>query len=237
MSEFTQVGDAMAEAAAKLTKRPHVTVTPPTRDEIVVTTLRHAGVPDRYRDARFANWRATEGTRRALSAAQKVAAKPANLVLVGPWGCGKTRLAASILAARVERWLDAYPSEIVDEGPEGITPRPRFASRFASVPTLLDDIRRSYQYADEPDPLVSLRGVPMLVLDDLGREKATDWVLERLYVLIDERYGHKLPTVVTTNYSLDELAHRDYGAMVSRLTETGTVVKITAADQRPGDTA
>lgn len=196
--------------------------------------MAHAGVPERYADARFDNWRETPGTRSALQAARKCAADPCNLVLIGPWGTGKTRLAASIMAARIEQYLEQYPDEVISEGPEGIATRPPFASRFVSLIQLLDAIRRSYEYADEPDPLPQLRRAPLLILDDMGREKATDWVLERLYALIDDRYGRKLPTVVTTNYSLDELARRDYGAMVSRLTEDGIVVQIKAADQRPG---
>jgi DNA replication protein DnaC len=196
--------------------------------------MAHAGVPERYADARFTNWRANPGTTSALKAAQRCAEDPCNLVLIGPWGTGKTRLAASIMAARVDAYLEQYPNEVISEGPEGIATRPPFASRFASVPQLLDALRRSYEYEDEPDPLPALRRAPLLILDDLGREKATDWVLERLYVLIDDRYSRRLPTVVTTNYSLDELASRDYGAMVSRLTEDGIVVKIKAADQRPG---
>lgn len=236
MTDPTQAGAAMQAAADKLrVVKTYAPEAPPSHDERVASVLKFAGVPQRYADARFDNWRATDGTRSALKAAKRVADKPANLILVGPWGCGKTRLAASIMAARVERWMDAYPSEIVDDGPEGIVLRPPFASRFASVPQLLDAIRRSYEYDDEPDPLRPLRTAPLLVLDDLGREKATDWVLERLYVLIDDRYGRRLPTVVTTNYTPDELAKRDYGAMVSRLTEVGTLVKITAADQRPGE--
>lgn len=228
------IGMAMERAVLKLRPTKVELPPPPTRDEIVAATLKWAGLPERYAEARFGNWRDTTGTRAALKAAQRVAEHPANLVLVGPWGCGKTRLSASIMAARVERWLDAYPSEIIEDGPEGIVTRPPFASRFAGVPQLLDAIRRSYEYNDEPDPLRPLLTAPLLILDDLGREKATDWVLERLYVLIDTRYGERRPTVVTTNYSLDELARRDYGAMVSRLTEAGSVVKISAADQRPG---
>ena len=230
----TPIGVAMTDAGRTIRVLPKVEPpTPPMRDEIVASTLRWAGVPEIYADARFATWRKTTGTTAALKAAREVAEHPANLVLVGPWGCGKSRLSASILAARVEAWLDAYPNEIISNGPEGMVTRPPFASRFVGVPQLLDAIRRSYEYDDEPDPLRPLLTAPLLILDDLGREKATDWVLERLYVLIDTRYGKRLPTVATTNYSLDELAHRDYGAMVSRLTEGGTVVRITAADQRP----
>lgn len=235
----TPIGIVISEAARTIRVRPggDPPDREPTHDERVARVLTFAGVPKRYELARFHNWRETEGTRKALQVAQRVAERPANVIFVGPWGCGKTRLASSIMASRVERWMQAYPREIIEEGAEGLVTRPPFASRFVGVPELLDAIRRSYEYEDESDPLTALRRAPLLVLDDLGREKATDWVLERLYVLIDERYGNLRPTVVTTNYSLDELARRDYGAMVSRLTEDGTVVKMTAVDQRPGATA
>lgn len=235
----TPIGVAMSDAARSIRVRPggNAPEPEPTHDERVASMLRFAGVPKRYELARFDNWRQTTGTRKALQVARRVAERPANVIFVGPWGCGKTRLTASLMAARVERWMEAYPQEIIEDGPEGMVTRPPFASRFAGVPELLDAIRRSYEYDDEPDPLRPLRRAPLLILDDLGREKATDWVLERLYVLIDGRYADQRPTIVTTNVALDELARRDYGAMVSRLTEDGTVVKITAADQRPGVTA
>lgn len=227
------IGVAMQLAAEKLTVRPdQPPPEPPTHEEQVAAVLARAGVPKRYVEARFDNWRETAGTHKALQVAKRVAEEPKNVIFVGPWGCGKTRLASSIMVARVERWMQAYPREIIEQDGEGMVTRPPFASRFVGVPELLDSIRRSYEYEDEPDPLRPLRTAPLLILDDLGREKATDWVLERLYVLLDDRYGNHRPTIVTTNYALDELARRDYGAMVSRLTEDGTVVKITAADQR-----
>lgn len=234
MTDFTPVGLAAADAFGKLKPVKTEPPKPPTHDELMAATLKWAGVPERYTEARFDNWRPTEGTKSALAAARSIANRPANLVLIGPWGCGKTRLAASIMAARVERWMDAYPREIIEQTDEGMVTRPPFSSRFYGVPQLLDAIRRSYEYDDEPDPLRPLFTAPLLILDDLGREKATDWVLERLYVLIDTRYGNHLPTVVTTNYSPAELAKRDYGAMISRLSEDARVIKITAADQRPG---
>jgi DNA replication protein DnaC len=235
----TPIGVAMSDAARKIRVRPggDQPDPEPTHDERVASVLAFAGVPKRYDLARFHNWRETPGTRKALQVAKRVAERPTNVIFVGPWGCGKTRLSASIMASRVEAWMRAYPKEIIEVSDEGMVTRPPFASRFVGVPELLDSIRRSYEYDDEVDPLRALRRAPLLILDDLGREKATDWVLERLYVLIDDRYGNHRPTIVTTNYSLDELARRDYGAMVSRLTEDGSVVKISAADQRPGTPA
>jgi DNA replication protein DnaC len=242
---MVSIGEAAEAALAELTvgPPPPPLAPPPAppkdddRPDQVRRWMRVAGIPDRYLDARFANWQDRPGTRKAFEASTAVADQPHNLILVGPWGTGKTRLAASIIAARIERWLEAYPDEVIRVDAEGLLTRPPFASRFRSVPQLLDAIRRSYEYDDEPDPLDELRRVPLLILDDLGREKATDWVLERLYVLIDDRYGESRPTVVTTNYSLMDLARRDYGAMVSRLTEDGAVVKIGATDARPGEAA
>lgn len=179
-----------------------------------------SGVPPRYQEARFEDLEERKGASKAIAAARK-AADGHGLVLIGPFGTGKTTLGACIVRERAERWaeLDRHA-------------RDPFATRFIAVPHLLDAIRRSYEYQDEPDPLKPLLNARLLVLDDLGREKPTEWVLDRLYVLIDHRYTHLLPTVATTNFSLDELAQAGYGAMVSRLIEGADVVQMTAADRR-----
>jgi DNA replication protein DnaC len=70
-------------------------------------------------------------------------------------------------------------------------------------------------------------------LDDFGKERATDWATERLYVLVESRYSAMLPTLVTSNRTLDELNDLGYGATVSRLTEMGDVVKVGGSDLRP----
>jgi DNA replication protein DnaC len=54
-----------------------------------------------------------------------------------------------------------------------------------------------------------------------------------LYVLIESRYQNLKSTIVTSNRTLDELDDLGYGAAVSRLQETGRVVRIEALDQRP----
>lgn len=48
--------------------------------------------------------------------------------------------------------------------------------------------------------------VDLLILDDIGRSRTTDWVTEQLLDVVDERYLELKPTVFTSNYSLDELA-------------------------------
>lgn len=52
----------------------------------------------------------------------------------------------------------------------------------------------------------TLFSVDLLILDDIGRSRTTDWVTEKLLDVVDERYLEMKPTVFTSNYSLDELA-------------------------------
>lgn len=112
------------------------------------------------------------------------------MVFMGPYGCGKTHLAASIANYRASQ---GYPV------------------MFVVVPDLMDHLRATFS----PRSTVSydhrfeeIRSAPLLVLDDLGTESATPWVKEKLYQLFNVRYNAKLPTVITTASSLDELDPR-----------------------------
>jgi DNA replication protein DnaC len=73
---------------------------------------------------------------------------------------------------------------------------------------------------------------PVVILDDLGKEKATDWAAERLYVMVESRYSACRATIATTNRGLDELEALGYGALVSRLQQTCRAVKVGGEDQR-----
>jgi DNA replication protein DnaC len=71
-----------------------------------------------------------------------------------------------------------------------------------SVPQLLATIRRTYESnaEDSYDSLMRrLTGVDLLVLDDLGAERQTEWVLEQLYLLVNERWQSRGSVLITTN--------------------------------------
>ena len=109
------------------------------------------------------------------------------LLLSGPRGCGKTHLAAGI------------EMEWVRQGRE---------SFHAFVPSLMDHLRKTYA----PNSTITydelfdhVKSVPLLVLDDLGTESQTAWTDEKLYQLIVHRYDHRLPTVITTVFTLEDL--------------------------------
>ena len=89
---------------------------------------------------------------------------------------------------------------------------------------------------DDRDAAAAVRALrrhpALVVLDDLGREKASDWTGELVYALVNARYENKLPTLVTSNLSPSELVASPYWPAISRLAEDGALVKIEAPDRR-----
>jgi DNA replication protein DnaC len=101
------------------------------------------------------------------------------------------------------------------------------------VPSLLDGLRAWIAHPEDKDPLWRYIRADLLVLDDLGRERVTDWATERLYVLVNARYGELRPTIATTNLRPSELvALPQYGPIVSRLLDGRQAVRIEGRDQR-----
>ena len=93
---------------------------------------------------------------------------------------------------------------------------------YVYVPELMDDLRSSYKKDESSGEAYSqlldrVCEVPLLVLDDLGTEKKSDWVCEKLQTIIDHRSRSALPLVVTTNKHLDKLPNDDEGRISSRL--------------------
>ncbi|MFR2950513.1 MAG: hypothetical protein ACLTKG_03630 [Collinsella intestinalis] len=79
-------------------------------------------------------------------------------------------------------------------------------ARLVTAKRLLDDVRDGYHGDGDRGALERAARVPLLALDDLGLERRTDWGVEEISALIDGRTAAGLPTVITSNYSLGELA-------------------------------
>ncbi|HWE61687.1 MAG TPA: ATP-binding protein [Chloroflexota bacterium] len=153
--------------------------------------------------------------RTAFSRAQQFAANPEGwLVIMGSYGVGKTHLAAAIGNYRLSAGQPVL---------------------FQVVPDLLDHLRSAYAPGSEAgyDELFeSIRQVSLLILDDLGTQISTQWAQEKLFQLLNHRHNFKLPTVITTNNSLDEIG----GRLASRMSDPqlSYCVTIDAGDFRSG---
>ena len=92
-----------------------------------------------------------------------------------------------------------------------------------SLPKLLARVRRTFDAEVGEQSYLEfferLTGVDLLHLDDLGAENRTDWVIEQLYALVNERYESKKALVVTTNLDESELEKQIGERVVSRLVE------------------
>ena len=137
-----------------------------------------------------------------------------SLMLFGPFGTGKTALAVAALKSDIER------------GGVGM---------FITVPKLLSRIRASYSdrnAADESEILDRVRSIPMLVLDDLGAERVTDWVQEKLFTIINDRHDEMLTTIFTRNLAPAELGAHIGERTAWRVMEMCEIVKITGRNLR-----
>jgi DNA replication protein DnaC len=105
-----------------------------------------------------------------------------------------------------------------------------------SVPRLLADIKETYE-ADADRSYAELFRrlceVDLLHLDDLGAEKRTEWVLEQLYSIVNERWQNERSIVVTTNLVLDDLRDQIGFRTVSRIEGVcGEAIPIMGRDLR-----
>lgn len=104
-------------------------------------------------------------------------------------------------------------------------------SIMVNVPKLLYDIRESYR-SNQKANLDDFIACPVLILDDLGSEKVTEWVEESLYILINTRYEQMRRTFFTSNLNLDAIAERVGDRISSRIFEMCDIIELRGDDKR-----
>jgi DNA replication protein DnaC len=184
------------------------------------TTRRQVKVltPPRYKSAAIES---PELSRAALAVAE---GKSDGILLTGPTGVGKTFAGWAVLEelAGSIRWMRAPRVEALS------TPELMARCRPGAAPIVTTHLGDST--AHEPVEWFSKAG--LLMLDDLGAEKPSEWTGEVLYRIIDFRYIYQRPTVVITNLTPPELAKHLGDRLASRLTEMCTTVVLKGSDRR-----
>jgi DNA replication protein DnaC len=181
-----------------------------------------ARIPEKYMECSFGSFVVPDighpSIGNALFFTQKFAENyPADrkgICLYGGCGGGKTHLAIAML------------QEILAKGITGL---------FVHYPELLHMIRQSYGddgSETESQVLYPVYNAEVLVLDELGAMKASEWTQEILCLLLNARYNASKTTLVTTNYSPTELRERIGDRAHSRLAEMCRMVVIEAEDFR-----
>jgi len=199
--------------------------------------LAAARIPKRYEHCELSNFE-FEGPHRYLASARMAACKfveeypleNSGLLLIGSIGVGKTHLAAGIIKEL-----------ILSKG---------IACLFYDYRELLKEIQNSYNHSVKATELEVLRPVfetEVLVLDELGAVKPTEWVWDTVSLILNTRYNDNRTTIITTNFddkpagtvsgprgaARDEtLGDRIGERMRSRLHEMCRIIKLDGSDFR-----
>lgn len=174
--------------------------------------LEKSGVPKRYLHAKHPM--AGELTEKVEGGS--------SLYVWGENGTFKTTLASAIMRRLVHHGRRAEMVNAVD---------------------LLVEVQSTYGTPKEESAVLAhYSKCPVLVLDDLGKEQQTAWTVSRLYAIINTRYANMLPTVITSNFKVSELAARmgacdesTARAIASRIAGSCETVAMAGGDRRLGN--
>ena len=169
--------------------------------------------------ARLADFKGVGSSRGPIDVAHAVLDKR-GLFINGAAGVGKTRLATALFWENLHR--TAYkPSGSYEQ----------LSAAWATAPDVLLRLRATFNGSGlEIDVVKELADVRLLVLDDLGAERQSEWTALALYTILSRRVNWMRPTIVTSNLTLKEIDAAD-PRLASRLGGMAQIT-LTGADRR-----
>lgn len=184
---------------------------------LYVRRLKAAGIQERHlQDWTFASATDTPSVQMAKRYAEnwkKVKSENLGLMLWGDVGTGKSFLAACIANALLEKGVPVLMTN--------------FSKILNQMGAMYSDER--YRY------IASFNRFSLLIIDDLGIERNTEYALEQVYAVIDERYKTGLPLIITTNLTISQLRNPEdvaHARIYSRVLEMCTPVHVPGHDRR-----
>jgi DNA replication protein DnaC len=189
--------------------------------EILQNKIKSAAIPEEFKGKTFSNYIKDSDNEKAFTAAYEFVKdwddRPKGIIFTGMVGVGKTHLVAAIINNLMVK-KDVIPM-------------------FVNTPDLIAELREA-QFKDGEDSLANklnkIKDCPLVCFDDLAKERMTDWVREQYYRIINHRYINRLPVLVTTNCSMDQLDEKLGDATASRLIAMCEVIEVEGRDRRLG---
>lgn len=163
------------------------------------------GISKFYKDCSFETF---FGNDKLISYLQEISKTDQSVVMRGSTGCGKTHLAISVAKEQ---------SDFI----------------FISVPDLLLKIRSSFNGGQESEDEIikEYSSAQVLILDDMGAEKTSEFAITTLYIILDRRIRECLKTIITTNLSQAEI-EQTFGARIASRMAAMENIKINMPDYR-----
>lgn len=157
---------------------------------------------------------------------EQIKKKGIGIIITGTYGVGKSHLAAAIANNLINKGTPVIINTLI-----------RLLGRIKDTYS-----SNYYDHAKENESQILdlYSKVDLLIINDLGKEKPSEWMLEKLYTIIDERYENLKPVIITTNYNHETLVDRltvngndDVAqSIISRIYEMCRYVEIKAEDYR-----
>ena len=190
--------------------------------------IRNSKMSKKNLNYKFENFEVNSNNKKVYQSLKEYSEKLVNsverkgLILVGNNGVGKTHLACSIA------------NELIKNGIPII---------YGTLINLLAELKNTYDVDNNISEMKIIKlyeKVDLLIIDDLGKEKPSEWGLEKLFTIINSRYESNLPVIITTNYDQNSLINRlsingeieTAKSIISRLYEMCYLVKIEDRDHR-----
>lgn len=188
---------------------------------LFLTAQKQSGIPKRYNNCFIYNYPKGPNRMVALKLIDRLSELDKGhgfYIFASKVGNGKTTLATTIANEYIASKLWTFQGDPL--------------LLYVKTPELLDSMRNDF--SSIKDTIDSINSAPVVVWDDVGVEKTTDWVIEKLYTMIDARYSEELANVFTSNLNLSDLETRLGSRIVSRIIAMTEPVELAGQDYRRG---